>query len=59
MLMLHILRGFSLNECGADVMTETEAVVFIVDNDAPMRESLKKLIRSIGLRAELFASEDG
>ena len=37
-------------------MTETEAVVFIVDDDAPMRESLKNLLRSIGLRAELFAS---
>ena len=37
-------------------MTETEAIVFIVDDDVPMRASLKKLIRSIGLRAELFAS---
>ena len=37
-------------------MTETEAIVFIIDDDAPMRESLKNLIRSIGLRAELFAS---
>jgi FixJ family two-component response regulator len=37
-------------------MTETEAIVFIVDDDASMRESLRNLIRSIGLRAELFAS---
>jgi RNA polymerase sigma factor (sigma-70 family) len=37
-------------------MTETEAIVFIVDYDASMRESLRNLIRSIGLRAELFAS---
>jgi FixJ family two-component response regulator len=37
-------------------MTETDAMVFIVDDDAPMRESLKNLIRSVGLRAELFAS---
>jgi len=37
-------------------MTETEAVVFIVDDDAPTRQSLKNLLRSIGLRAELFAS---
>ena len=37
-------------------MTETEAVVFIVDDDASMRESLRNLIRSVGLRAELFAS---
>jgi FixJ family two-component response regulator len=37
-------------------MTETDAVVFIVDDDASMRDSLKNLIRSVGLRAELFAS---
>src|ERR1700758_516106 len=37
-------------------MTETDAIVFVVDDDAPMRESLKNLIRSVGLRVELFAS---
>jgi FixJ family two-component response regulator len=37
-------------------MTETDAVVFVVDDDAPVRESLKNLIGSVGLRAELFAS---
>jgi FixJ family two-component response regulator len=37
-------------------MTEIDATVFVVDDDAPMRESLKNLIRSVGLRAELFAS---
>jgi FixJ family two-component response regulator len=37
-------------------MTETDAMVFVVDDDASMRESLKNLIRSVGLRAELFAS---
>src|ERR1700732_4471986 len=37
-------------------MTETDAMVFVVNDDAPMRESLKNLIRSVGLRAELFAS---
>jgi FixJ family two-component response regulator len=37
-------------------MMETEAIVFIVDDDASMRESLRNLIRSVGLRAELFAS---
>jgi len=35
---------------------DTDATVFVVDDDAPMRESLKNLIRSVGLRAELFAS---
>ena len=37
-------------------MTETDAVVFVVDDDASMRESIKNLIRSVGLRAELCAS---
>jgi FixJ family two-component response regulator len=37
-------------------MSETDAVVFIVDDDAPLRESLKNLIRSVGLRVEPFAS---
>jgi FixJ family two-component response regulator len=37
-------------------MMETDAMVFVVDDDAPMRESLKNLIRSVGLRAELFSS---
>ena len=37
-------------------MSETDAVVFVVDDDASMRESLKNLIRSVGLRVELFAS---
>lgn len=35
---------------------ETEATVFIVDDDAPLRKSLRNLIRSVGLRVELFAS---
>ena len=37
-------------------MSETDAMVFVVDDDAPMRESLKNLLRSVGLRVELFAS---
>jgi FixJ family two-component response regulator len=37
-------------------MTETDAMVFVVDDDASMRESLRNLIRSVGLRVELFAS---
>jgi FixJ family two-component response regulator len=31
-------------------------VVFVVDDDASMRESLKNLTRSVGLRVEAFAS---
>ena len=30
--------------------------VFVVDDDAPMREALSSLIRSIGLRVEIFSS---
>ncbi len=37
-------------------MSETEGLVFVVDDDAPLRESLKNLIRSVGLRVETFAS---
>jgi FixJ family two-component response regulator len=32
------------------------ATVFVVDDDAAMRDSLKDLIRSVGLRVELFTS---
>jgi FixJ family two-component response regulator len=35
---------------------DADAMVFVVDDDAPMRESLKNLIRSVGLRVEAFAS---
>ena len=37
-------------------MTAAEALVFVVDDDAGTRESLKNLIRSVGLRVEAFAS---
>ena len=37
-------------------MSQAEPTVFIVDDDALVRESLKDLIRSVGLRVELFAS---
>jgi FixJ family two-component response regulator len=37
-------------------MSERDAMVFVVDDDSPTRESLKNLIRSVGLRVELFAS---
>jgi FixJ family two-component response regulator len=37
-------------------MMETDGMVFVVDDDAPMRESLRNLIRSVGLRVELFSS---
>jgi FixJ family two-component response regulator len=37
-------------------MTEADAVVFVVDDDAAMRRSLENLMRSVGLRVEAFAS---
>ncbi len=37
-------------------MMEAEALVFVVDDDAPMRESLQNLLRSVGLQVEAFAS---
>jgi FixJ family two-component response regulator len=35
---------------------EPDKVVFVVDDDAPLRESLTDLIRSVSLRVEAFAS---
>ena len=52
-------RGLSVHTADfwrQDVMKEAEAVVFVVDDDAPTRESLNNLIRSVGLKANLFAS---
>jgi FixJ family two-component response regulator len=37
-------------------MTEADAIVFVVDDDASARQSLKNLIGSVGLRVEAFAS---
>ena len=37
-------------------MTDIDGVVFVVDDDRSMRESLKDLIQSVGLRVEAFAS---
>jgi FixJ family two-component response regulator len=37
-------------------MTEAGAIVFVVDDDGGVRQSLTNLIRSVGLRVEAFAS---
>jgi RNA polymerase sigma factor (sigma-70 family) len=37
-------------------MSETDGLVFVVDDDVHMRESLRNLIRSVGLRVEAFSS---
>jgi FixJ family two-component response regulator len=37
-------------------MTEPHSIVFVVDDDASLREALRSLIRSVGLQVELFGS---
>jgi FixJ family two-component response regulator len=37
-------------------MTNTEPIVFVVDDDLSVREALSSLIRSVGLRVETFTS---
>jgi FixJ family two-component response regulator len=37
-------------------MAEDQATVFVVDDDASIREAIKSLVRSVGLRAETFGS---
>src|ERR1700733_13853040 len=37
-------------------MKETEPIVFVIDDDALIRDGIQSLIKSIGLRAETFAS---
>jgi len=37
-------------------MTETKGIVFVVDDDDPVRKSLGRLIRSAGVKVETFAS---
>lgn len=37
-------------------MKEADAIVFVIDDDASIREALKSLVRSVGLRVETFRS---
>jgi RNA polymerase sigma factor (sigma-70 family) len=37
-------------------MAEPRPMVFVIDDDASVRDALKRLIRSMGLQVELFAS---
>ena len=37
-------------------MTELPSIVFVVDDDASVRNALKSLIRSVGLQVDLFGS---
>src|ERR1700686_2239594 len=58
LLQVHPAERFFNSPCkGQRVnMTELHHVVFIVDDDASVRDALKRLIRSVGLRVELFGS---
>jgi FixJ family two-component response regulator len=38
------------------VLFDPQSVVFIIDDDEPLRDALKRVFRSVGLRAEAFAS---
>jgi FixJ family two-component response regulator len=37
-------------------MTERQPIVYVIDDDASIRETLSSLIRSVGLRVQLFSS---
>jgi RNA polymerase sigma factor (sigma-70 family) len=37
-------------------VTESEAIVYVIDDDAQTRDGLKNLMRSVGLPVEVFAS---
>lgn len=37
-------------------MNQAQSIVFVIDDDASIRDALKSLIRSVGLRVELFGS---
>jgi FixJ family two-component response regulator len=39
-------------------MPDTQPIVFVVDDDASVREGLQRLIRSAGLKVEAFASAE-
>src|SRR3984885_15098962 len=36
-------------------MTEADSMVFVVDDDPPVRRAIKRLIGSVGLQGEIFA----
>ena len=37
-------------------MTEDQPTVFVIDDDASVRDAIKGVLKSVGLRAETFAS---
>ena len=52
----HAGRQRHVHHEGERVMTEGDALVFVVDDDAPLRASLENLLRSVGLQVAAFAS---
>src|ERR1700730_1804404 len=42
-----------------DLASAAERIVFVIDDDEAIRETLSSLFRSIGLRVELFGSARG
>ena len=38
------------------IVTEPEAIVFVVDDDPSLRTSTRRLVRSVGFRVQTFAS---
>ena len=48
----------SSSRSDAPIMPEPQAIVFVVDDDASVREALERLIRSAGLKVEAFASAE-
>ena len=44
------------NHVSKDVNGDAEPIVFVVDDDAAMREAMQRLFRSVGLKVEVFES---
>ena len=37
-------------------MTESDPIVFVVDDDSSVRKALQRLVQSVGMKVEIFAS---
>src|SRR4030095_5299327 len=46
------LGTWNLEQKASEGVTESEAIVYVIDDDAQTRESLKNLMRSVGLHVE-------
>ncbi len=49
-------RSMRQSAMSTEPVNATSAMVYVVDDDASMREAVSMLLRSVGLRVELFAS---